>query len=144
MKLTTKTRYSLRVLVQLALNYKKEPLKRKEISLEQDISEAYLEQIMMTLKSVGFIRTIRGCNGGYILNKLPKDISVLDIMEVFEGEIEFADCSKNSVDCKLFSRCRTTDIWRHLSETLKKESKKITLQSILDNLKESNMQEYII
>jgi len=144
MKLTTKTRYSLRILIQLASSYNKAPIKGKGISSKQNISEPYLEQIMITLKSVDFIRTVRGCNGGYVLNRAPENISVLDIIEVFEGKIEFADCLENSSSCILFSRCPATNIWKHLSDTLKNEAKEITLQTIVDNMNESNIQEYVI
>jgi Rrf2 family transcriptional regulator, cysteine metabolism repressor len=144
MKLTTKTRYSLRILIQLASNYNKTPVKGKDISSKQNISEPYLEQIMITMKSVGFVKTVRGCNGGYVLNKAPENITVLDIIEVFEGKIEFASCLENSSNCMMFSRCPTTDIWKHLSDTLKNEAKEITLQIIVDNMNKSNIQEYVI
>ena len=144
MKLTTKTRYSLRILIQLASNYNKVPVKGKDISSKQNISEPYLEQIMITIKSAGFVRTVRGCNGGYVLNRSPEKISVLDIIEVFEGKIEFADCLEKSSNCILFSRCPTTNIWKHLSDTLKNEAKEITLQTIIDDTNESNIQEYVI
>ena len=144
MKLTTKTRYSLRILVQLASNYNKAPIKGKDISSKQNITEPYLEQIMITMKSVGFVRTVRGCNGGYVLNKNPKNISVLDIIEVFEGKIEFSECLENSSNCMMFPQCPTANIWKHLSDTLKNEAKEITLQTIVDNINESNIQEYVI
>ncbi len=144
MKLTTKTRYSLRILIQLASKYNKFPIKGKDISSKQNISEPYLEQIMITLKSVGYVSTVRGCNGGYVLNKPPKDISVLDVLETFEGKIEFADCLEKSSNCILFSQCPTTNIWKHLSDTLTNEAKEITLQAIIDNMNESIIQEYVI
>jgi Rrf2 family transcriptional regulator, cysteine metabolism repressor len=144
MKLTTKTRNSLRILVQLASSYKKGPIKGKDISSKQNISEPYLEQIMITLKSVGFVRTVRGCNGGYVLNRPSENISVLDVLEVFEGKIELAGRLENPLDNNLFSQCPTTSIWKHLSNTLKSEAKEITLQIIVDKMNESNIQEYVI
>ena len=144
MKLTTKTRYSLRILVQLASRFDKAPVKGKDISAKQNISEPYLEQIMITLKSVGLVRTVRGCNGGYVLNKPPEDISVLDIIETFEGKIELSDCLESSSNCEMFPHCPTKDIWKHLSDILKDEAKQITLQIIVDNMNESNIQEYVI
>ncbi len=144
MKLTTKTRYSLRILVQLASRFNKAPVKGKDISAKQNISEPYLEQIMITLKSVGLVRTVRGCNGGYVLNRSPEEISVLDIIEIFEGKIELSDCLESSSNCEMFPRCPTKYIWKHLSDTLKNEAKQITLQIIVDNMNESNIQEYVI
>ena len=144
MQLTTKTRYSLRILVQLALKYNETPVKGKDISSRQNISEPYLEQIMITIKSAGFVKTVRGCNGGYILKIAPEKISVLDIMELFEGKIEFADCLNEKEKCIMYSNCPTTDVWKHLSLTLKNEAKKTTLKSIIENIKNNNMQEYVI
>ena len=144
MKLTTKTRYSLRILVQLAANFNDTPVKGKNISSKQNISEPYLEQIMITMKSAGLVRTVRGCNGGYVLNKPPENITVLDIIELFEGNIEFADCLEKSTNCIIFPRCPTKHIWKHLSETLKNEARDITLQKIVEDMNESNIQEYII
>ena len=144
MKLTTKTRYSLRILVQLASRYNQAPVKGKDISSKQNISEPYLEQIMITIKSAGFVRTERGCNGGYALNKSPKSISVLDIIQLFEGEIAFADCLEPSSTCGMLTQCPTSKIWNHLSKTLKDEASQITLKSIVDDMNESNIQEYVI
>ena len=144
MQLTTKTRYSLRILVQLALNYNKIPVKGKDISSKQNISEPYLEQIMITIKSAGFVKTVRGCHGGYVLNREPENVSVLDIIELFEGKIEFADCISEKERCSLYCNCPTTDVWKHLSLTLKNEAKKTTLESIIKNIKKNNIQEYVI
>ncbi|HJO95393.1 MAG TPA: Rrf2 family transcriptional regulator [Victivallales bacterium] len=144
MKLTTKTRYSLRILVQLALNENKQALKGKEIASKQKISEPYLEQIMIPLKTSSFVKTIRGCNGGYTLNKSPETITVLDILELFEGKIEFSDCLNEKYKCSIFSTCPTSPIWRKLSNALADEARKITLQNIIEEYQNSNIQEYVI
>ncbi|MCF7791078.1 MAG: Rrf2 family transcriptional regulator [Victivallales bacterium] len=144
MQLTTKTRYGLRILIQLAMSPDNKPVKGKSISEEQNITEPYMEQIIIPLKTAGFAATVRGCNGGYILKANPKNITVLEVMELFEGKIEFAECVKEKELCPLFKRCPTTDIWYHLSKTLRNEAGKITLESIVEKLKNSQSQEYVI
>ena len=86
MKLSTKTRYGLRILLQIAAdteNNKKGSVKGKSIAQMQNVSEAYLEQIMIPFKTAGFVKTVRGCNGGYALNRPAESITVLDIIELF-------------------------------------------------------------
>jgi Rrf2 family transcriptional regulator, cysteine metabolism repressor len=144
MKLTTKTRYSLRILVQLALNKNKQALKGKEIAGKQKISEPYLEQIMIPLKTSALVKTIRGCNGGYTLNKSPESITVLDILELFEGKIEFADCLNQKYKCSLFNSCPTASIWMKLSNALADEARKITLENVIEEYQNPNIQEYVI
>ncbi|MCP4178212.1 MAG: Rrf2 family transcriptional regulator [bacterium] len=146
MKLTTKTRYSLRILVQLALNKNRQALKGKVIAGKQKISEPYLEQIMIPLKTSSFVKTIRGCNGGYALNKSPESITVLDILELFEGKIEFSECQNEKYACSIYvnNNCPTSQIWRKLSNALADEARKITLQNIIDEYQNSNVQEYVI
>jgi len=143
-KLTTKTRYSLKILTQLALDFNKKPIKGKDIANEHKMSEAYLEQIMITLKSAGLIKTERGCNGGYILAKHPSSITALQIIELFEGKIEFSECRGKKRECSLLGKCATTNVWTKLSSALKNEAAKITIESIIDDYIFFNTQEYII
>ena len=145
MRLSTKSRYSLRILVQLALEMKTtSAVKGRVIAKKQDLSEAYLEQIMIPLKSAELVRTIRGCNGGYSLNKNPEDVTILHIIELFEGKIEFAEGNGDtSTGSSLLEHCPTTDVWNHLSKTLRDEASKITLASIVDKI-DGQFQEYVI
>jgi len=144
MKLTTKTRYSLRILCQLASAYKSPPVKSKELAEKQQIPVPYLEQIMLALKSVGLVSTLRGCNGGFALMKSPEKITVLDVMELFEGKIEFSECNKNNSICSMFHRCPTTRVWTELAKELRGKAEKITLADIIKNSQLNNVQEYVI
>ena len=135
MKLTTKTRYSLRILCQLAGAYNGYPVKSRELAEKQQIPEPYLEQIMLALKSAGLISTIRGCNGGSALMRSPEKVTVLDVMELFEGKIEFSEYSKNNSTCSMFHLCPTTKIWANLSKELKEEAERITLADIIKTIK---------
>jgi Rrf2 family protein len=145
MKLSSKTRYSLRILIQIILDTEDgKAVKGREIAKKQHISEAYLEQIMIPLKASGLVSTIRGCRGGYSLAKAPEDITVLDIIELFEGKIAFADCNPEGKSCEMSDKCFTTGIWNKLSTALGGAAKKITLSSIIEKYANRTLEEYVI
>jgi len=134
MKLSTKSRYGLRILLQIAIDNKDgKPAQGRSIAKKQDISEPYLEQIMIPLKTAGLVRTTRGCNGGYFLNKKPEEISVLNIIELFEGEFNLVECVTDPKSCNRTKTCQTINVWKKLANALKNTAEKITLESILDD-----------
>ncbi len=136
MKLSTKSRYGLRILLQIALDNKVGKASQgKSISKKQEISEAYLEQIMIPLKNAGLVRTTRGCNGGYFLNKDPEEITVLDIIELFEGEFTLVDCVSDPKSCSRSKNCFTMNVWKKLANAFKATAGKITLAAILEDSK---------
>ncbi len=144
MRLSTKSRYSLRILIQLAsVGENKAPVKGRLIAKQQEISEPYLEQIMIPLKAAELVKTVRGCHGGYVLGKSPEDITTLDIIELFEGRIEFDSGDAANKKKSFLDECPTTKVWADLSEMLRVEAKKITLASILEQVV-SKVQEYVI
>ncbi len=144
MKLSTKPRYGLRILIQIALDNKDgKAAQGKSIAKKQEISEPYLEQIMIPLKNSGLVRTTRGCNGGYFLNKQPEEITVLDIIELFEGEFNLVDCVTDPKACSRRKNCYTINVWRKLASSFKGTAEKITLASILDEQKGASS-EYVI
>jgi Rrf2 family protein len=139
MKLSTKSRYGLRILTDIAVSMANNngASKGRDIAQRQNLTEAYLEQIMIPLKSSNLIRTQRGCRGGYILNAEPADITVLDVIESFEGKISFVDCLDTD-ECTQFARCPTQDVWRELSRAFRAKAASITLQDIVDTYNEQN------
>ena len=146
MRLSTRSRYGMRILLQIALDNREGKLSRgKNISKKQDISEPYVEQIMIPLKSAGVVRTVRGCNGGYHLNREPKDISVLEIIELFEGKLLLVDCSGTGTkeSCTRIKFCPTRTVWEKLSAVLSQAASGITLEDIIRDHNESG-EEYTI
>jgi Rrf2 family protein len=143
MNFSTKTRYGLRILIQLGEHYgEKIALKGKEIANDQNFTEAYLEQIMIKLKEAKLVRTERGCNGGYFLAKAPESITVLDVVELFEGKLSLVDCDPNDTPCPRLHICGTSKVWLNLSTVFRQEMAKFSLQRIIDmNKKEPD---YII
>ncbi|MDD5598694.1 MAG: Rrf2 family transcriptional regulator [Victivallaceae bacterium] len=133
MKISTKTRYGLRIILQLTETLSGEKaVKGKDIVREQGISEPYMEQIMIKLRQAKWVVTERGCQGGYKLNVAPGNITVLDLIELFEGPVELVSCSRRDRRCKRFNGCRTAVLWQLLSESFRKEAKKVNLTQIIE------------
>ena len=146
MKLSTKSRYGLRILVQISLEnlHGKKLAQGRVVAAKQDITDAYMEQIMIPLKQGGIIGTVRGCNGGYELRKSPEDITVLEVIELFEGPVNLADCSGENTRCKRMEQCFTTHVWQYLSDSFRKEAEKITLASIVEDYLKNISSDYVI
>ncbi|AYE33166.1 RrF2 family transcriptional regulator [Clostridium septicum] len=140
MKLSTKGRYGVKAMVDLAIHYGNAPVSIKVISQRQNISEYYLEQLFSPLRKAGLIKSIRGAQGGYVLNKAPSEIKVADVMDVLEGPIEIADCIEgaecNNIDC-----CATRLLWKKIKSSIDEVMENITLQDIVNdytNIKNKN------
>jgi len=132
LKLSTKGRYGVKAMVDLAVNHDGKPVSIKSISQRQNISEYYLEQLFAPLRRAEFIKSVRGAQGGYILNKEAKDITVLDIMDVLEGPIEVSDCL-DSDDCDNIDYCATRTVWVKMKHSIDSVLGAITLQNIVDD-----------
>jgi Rrf2 family protein len=137
MKLSTKGRYGVKAMVDLAIHYGGEPVSIKSISERQKISEYYLEQLFSSLRKANLIKSVRGAQGGYVLNKAPKDITIYDIMEVLEGPIEISSCLEKN-DCKNVDCCATRLLWAKLKNSFDSVTKTTTLQDILDDYNSIN------
>ena len=120
MKLSTKGRYGVRLMLNLAAHYGKGPVLLKGCLSkgEEDISEKYLWHLINPLKSVGLIHAKRGNIGGYELAKEPSEITVKDIIEVVEGPIYLVDCIENPATCKRSDFCIARDLWGDASKAL--------------------------
>ena len=119
--ITTKSRYGTRLIIDLALNSQDGPVKLNVISKRQGISLKYLEKLIKKLKDAGFVKSVRGPNGGYILAKPIKSISVGDIVRTLEGSISITDCSDKENACGVCNRageCITQWIWMETSAAM--------------------------
>lgn len=132
MKLSTKGRYGVKAMADLAINYGKDPISIKSISGRQNISEYYLEQLFSALRKAKLIKSIRGSGGGYILGKAPKEITVYEILDVLEGPIEISNCLDNDV-CTNVECCATRAVWRKIKDSIDSVTSSITLQDIVDD-----------
>lgn len=132
MKLSTKGRYGVRAMVELAANYGGAPISIKTISKKENLSEYYLEQLFSPLRRANVIRSIRGAQGGYVLCKPPREITVGDIMTILEGPVEIADCI-DGVECDSSDCCATKAVWEKIKNSIDSVMNSITLQDILDD-----------
>ncbi|WP_300383243.1 Rrf2 family transcriptional regulator [Clostridium sp.] len=140
MKLSTKGRYGVKAMVDLAIHYGNLPVSIKTISERQNISEYYLEQLFSPLRRAELIRSIRGAQGGYVLNREPRDITVADVMNVLEGPVEIAECIEGT-ECDNIDFCATRLLWEKIKNSIDEVMENITLQDIVDdyiNMKEES------
>jgi Rrf2 family protein len=144
MKLSTRTRYAMRAILQLADNFGKGPVQTRVIAKEQDISVKYLEQIMSTLKSAGLVRSQRGAKGGYILANPPDKIKLSDMFDVFEGPIVTVECVARENYCAKAADCIARQVWCEVQRAVKNVLESITLQDALDKAKKKVLANYQI
>lgn len=133
MKLSTKCRYGARALIEIARNYKKGTVKRKDIVKNHNISDSYLENILITLKNAGLINTIRGANGGYVLKKAPEEITFLNIVHVLEGPMDLNDQILDSSSEEKVDTDGTRAVWEKLHASQEKILNSITVRHILES-----------
>lgn len=133
MKLSTKGRYGLRALIDLAQYSDESPVSITSISARQDISERYLEQLMAMLKKSGLVSSIRGAGGGYVLAKDMKEISVGDILRALEGSLEPVECPGLGTDggCKASDSCVTKYVWKRINDSINQTVDEIMLDQLV-------------
>lgn len=132
MKISTRGRYALRMMLDLAINNNGEPIRLKDISKRQGISDKYLEQIISILNKAGFVRSIRGPQGGYMLNREPKEYTVGMILRLTEGSLAPVAClDYEPNDCERQNECVTLILWEKLNDAIKGVVDNITLQDLV-------------
>ncbi len=140
MRLSTKSRYGLRALFDMAYNAGNLPIQVKEISARQNISPRYLEQIFQSFKKAGILKSKKGPQGGYFLAKNPEDITVQSIVEAAEGDTLLVDCScKGETEeepCQFNGSCVTQTVWTEASNLLNEFFSGITLKTLCERGRE--------
>jgi len=132
MKISTKCRYGLRALLDLAKNGQTGPIKRKDISRRESIPMPYLENILVTLRKVGIISTARGASGGYKLKKKPGELKLLTVVEALEGSLAPLECVDNPASCKRIKGCESHLLWKKLFEAQKNVLENMTLDDLVN------------
>lgn len=138
MKLSTKGRYGLRALIDLAQYSEKEPVSIGCIAQRQNLSERYLEQLMSLLKKAGLVKSIRGAGGGYVLAKDAGEISVGDVLRALEGSLEPVDCSGygSGEECSASGGCVTKYVWKRINESINQTVDEIKLDTLVEESKQ--------
>ena len=144
MKISTKGRYALRLMVDLALNNNGENISLKEISARQGISVKYLEQIISMLNRAGYVKSERGSNGGYRLTKKPEEYTVGMILRLTEGSLAPIACvDEDGAGCDRFEQCATFSVWKKLNDAINGVVDNITVADLVLEQKEK-MLDFII
>ena len=132
MKISTKGRYGLRILLDLAQNATGRPRMIAEICRSQGLSQKYVGRLVIQLRRAGMISSVRGAKGGYMMKRAPENISLLEIIETMEGPLSIVNCVACPSQCKRAERCISRTVWCNLNDEIKKSFAKISLRQILD------------
>jgi Rrf2 family protein len=131
LKFSTKTRYGLRAMIELAINNTSEGVFQKDIAKKQDISLKYLDQIIHSLKVAGLISNVKGKKSGYILTKKSSEISIYEIHRAFENDICVIDCMSSNYHCDRMVGCTVQKFWKGLNQVVMDYFKNTTLEDIV-------------
>lgn len=137
LKISTKGRYGLRALIDLAQYSEIEPVSISSIATRQGISERYLEQLMTLLKKAGLIKSIRGAGGGYVLAKDMNEISVGDVLRALEGSLEPVECLayRTEEGCEAAGGCVTKYVWQKINESINRTVDEMNLKQLVEESK---------
>ncbi len=145
MRVSTKGRYGLRTLVDIALHQDKGAVTLNDIARRQEISVKYLWQVINPLKTSGLLSVMRGAKGGYMLAKRPEDITMLEVVTTLEGPMSLIECLTKEEVCDRIDTCVARSVWMEVNKTVEKALKEITLAEVLRRYAESSeVNNYVI
>jgi len=131
MKLSTRSRYGTRLMLDMAQHYGDGPIHLSNVAKRQGISVKYLEQIIIPLKKANYVTSVRGPKGGHILARPPEDITVAEIVTLLEQGIALVECSDNPQVCERASTCPTRHIWQEAGLAMREKLESITLADLV-------------
>jgi Rrf2 family protein len=134
-KLSTRGRYGVRALLELATGYKGGPIPINKLAERQEISAKYLEQLLIPLKAAGLVSSVRGARGGYVLARDPAQVSLYDIVSVLEGPVVVVDCVENPDFCDRVGGCVVHLLWDEMSSLMRNFLVGITLANLVERSK---------
>jgi Rrf2 family protein len=142
MRLTTKTSYGIRALIDLAIMYRrKQPVSIKSISREEEVSDIYLEQIFNRLKNRGIVKSVRGPKGGYMLARDPAKVTVYDAIEALEGALSSVGCvslSRPGRICSKAGKCASQEVWDEVTRQIQKTLEGFSMKDLAKRALEIN------
>ncbi|HID12038.1 MAG TPA: Rrf2 family transcriptional regulator [Candidatus Latescibacteria bacterium] len=132
MKLSTRTRYGTRAVLDLAMHHGEGPIFVKDIARRQGISKKYLDHIITALKAAGLVKSFRGAHGGYILAKDPASIKLSDVVQALEGPLTPVDCVDDPSMCPRSPYCVTIEVWADVKRAIFEVLNSLTLQDLVE------------
>jgi Rrf2 family protein len=135
MKLSTRSRYGTRLMLDMAQHYNEGPIQLGDIAKRQDVSVKYLEQIIIPLKKAHYIESVRGPKGGHILTRPPEEITVAEIVAVLEDGLSLVECVDEPSVCERAPACPTRLLWKEASEAMFDKLKAVTLADLAGRAK---------
>ncbi len=133
MKLSTKTRYGTRILIEMAINVDKGAIQVSQIAASQKIPVKYLEKILRLLRLAGVVKSVRGPKGGYLLTNEPEDISLGQIVRLFEGQTDFVECVTAPEKCDMSSECLVRNAWHDATKVLYEKLDGISIADLISD-----------
>lgn len=131
MKLSTRSRYGTRMMLDMAQHCNEGPVQIGDIARRQGISVKYLEQLIIPLKKANYVKSVRGPKGGHMLAKSPEQITVGEIVNLLEGGINLTDCIENPDTCNRSSSCLTRAIWQEATKAMYDKLNSMTLSEMI-------------
>lgn len=145
MKISTKGRYAVRLMYDLALHHTGDWIALKDISRRQNISVKYLEQIVRQLSIRGYLKSLRGPKGGYQLARDPGEYTIYEILELTEGSLRPVACLEDEVNqCERYHECPTIGIWEGLGKVIYDYLSQITLEDVVNKARERGKNDFVI
>lgn len=138
MKISTKGRYAVRLMLDLALEERENPVRLKEIAARQGISDKYLEQIISILNKAGYVKSVRGPMGGYRLVRKPEEYTVGEILALTEGSLSPVECAGPYGNCERQEKCASRILWKKINDAVYEVVDNITLKDLVLWQKELN------
>jgi len=140
MKLSTRGRYGIHAMYELAANYGGSPVSIKSVAEKQNIPEAYLEQLIAILRKDELVVSIRGAQGGYRLSRPPEEVTVGDVLRSLEGGLKLIDCLEEEETCGKSCACPSRIVWKKLSDGLNSIVDSITLRDMIEEYSRTQAQ----
>jgi Rrf2 family protein len=131
MKISTRGRYALRLMLDIALTGGRGPVSLRDVAQRQDISDKYLEQIITPLGRAGLVRSVRGAGGGYLLTRKPEEYTVGEILRVLEGSLAPVGCAEDKSCCGRAAQCVTQEVWEQIAAAVAGVVDHITLADLM-------------
>lgn len=133
MKISTKGRYALRLMLDIAENATEKPVSIRDVAARQEISDKYLEQIISLLNGAGYVRSVRGPQGGYLLRRKPEEYTVGMILRLTEGTLSPVPCvEEDALPCERAEGCATIKLWRKLNDAIAGVVDHVTLADLME------------